>query len=75
MTVIWTRLRDENVLTRYSSSSRNSYVPVYIIKIIEKGEVNEEIKDLYGHSMAPGKLLLRGSYLKPERSRNISRNI
>ena len=34
--------------------SYNSYEPVYIIKIIEKGETSEEIKDRYGHSMAPG---------------------
>ena len=29
----------------------------------------------YGHSIAPGELFLRGSYLKPERSRNISQKM
>ena len=29
----------------------------------------------YRHCIAPGELILRGSYLKPERSRNISRKI
>ena len=33
---------------------------------IEKGEAIEEIKDCYGHSIAPGELFLRGSYLKPD---------
>ena len=55
--------------------SYNSYEPVHVIKIIEKGEVSEEIKDCYGHSIAPGELFLIGSYLKPERSRNISRKM
>ena len=29
----------------------------------------------HGYSIAPGELFLRGSYLKPERSRNISRKM
>ena len=55
--------------------SCNSYEPVYIIKIIDKGEASDEIKDRYGYSMAPGEPFLRGSYLKSERSRNISRKV
>ena len=45
------------------------------MKIIEKGEASEEIKGRYRHSIAPRELFLRGSYLKPERSRNISRKM
>ena len=51
----------------------NSYKLAYIIKIFEKSEASEE--DRYGHSIAPGKLFLRGSYLKPERSWNISQTM
>ena len=48
----------------------DSYKPVYIIKITGKGEMNEEMQNRYGHSIALGELL-KVYYLKPERSRNI----
>ena len=55
--------------------SYNSYEPAYTITIIKKGEVSEEIKYCYGHSIAPREHFLRGSYLKPQRSTNISRKM
>ena len=53
--------------------SYNSCEPVFVIKIIENGLANEEMKDRFGHSLAPGQLYLKGNYLKLVRSRNISR--
>ena len=53
--------------------SYNSCESLYIIKIIEKGETSAEIKNCYGHSITSRELFLNGSYLKPERPRNISR--
>ena len=55
--------------------SYKSNEPEYIIKIFQKAEASEEIKDHYGHSVAPWELFLRVSYLKPKRSRNISREM
>ena len=55
--------------------SYNSYEPAYTITIIKKGEVSEEIKYCYGHSIASREHFLRGSYLKPQRSTNISRKM
>ena len=39
------------------------------------GQFLSKIKYRYGHSIAPGEFSLGGSYLKPERSRNISRKM
>ena len=59
------------VLSFVAVISYNSYEPVYH-QDIEKGEASEKIEDRYGHSIAPRKLFLSGSYLKPERSKYIS---
>ena len=50
-----------------SVTSFDSCEQMYKINITEKGEVNEELKNHYGHQIA------LGGALKPERSRNISR--
>ena len=53
--------------------SYNSNEPVYIIKTTENREADEEMNNHYWHLIAPGELYLKGEYLKPERSKNISR--
>ena len=55
--------------------SYNPYKPAYIMNINEKDEASEEIKDPHEHSLTHGELFLRVTYLKPERSRNISQKM
>ena len=60
------------VPTFISVISYNSSEPVYIIKVVEKGEAKQQLNDRYGHVISPGELFLKASYLSAARSKKIN---
>ena len=53
--------------------SRHQNEPLYLVKVTEKGTVQKDLTDPYGHFTGNGERFLKGFYLKLSRSKHISK--
>ena len=57
-----------------SHFSGNQNEPLYFVNVTEKGTVQKDLTDPYGHFIGNSERFLKGFYLKLSRSRHISKN-